>query len=88
MHDQDQARPSEHRFTHKTSNPPIKMTRLKALLESLPPIDVAEPLRDFKLFGRLPLELRRLIWAVAVSQPRRVKLFTPMLYWVVDEWDS
>ncbi|PMD63162.1 uncharacterized protein K444DRAFT_626905 [Hyaloscypha bicolor E] len=53
-------------------------SRLKSLLIQLPRLlPPAEPLKEFVLFPKLPLEIQNKIWKVAASTPRVVKLFRP-----------
>jgi hypothetical protein len=57
--------------------PPGKMSsRLKTLLIQLPRLLLpAEPLKEFILFPKLPLEIQNKIWKVAASTPRVLELF-------------
>lgn len=59
------------------------MDRLKALVSTIPPLEIPIPLRQqmplnitdiFTLFPKLPRELRDAIWTFAARQPRKVAL--------------
>ncbi|KAE9365515.1 hypothetical protein N431DRAFT_473564 [Stipitochalara longipes BDJ] len=54
------------------------MSRLKPLLSTLPPpqppAEHGRNLHEFTLFPKLPPEVRDMIWAIAASEPRMVKL--------------
>lgn len=54
------------------------MSRLQALLRTLPRLQIAAPqppLNEFSKFPLLPIELRLKVWGIAACEPRVVKFF-------------
>ncbi|KAG4429606.1 hypothetical protein IFR05_014913 [Cadophora sp. M221] len=67
------------------------MTRLQALLSTLPPITLpprSEPLTEFTLFPKLPRELRNKIWEHTTQVSRKVKVFELDTASTENGWDS
>ncbi|KAL5325325.1 hypothetical protein ACEPPN_006450 [Leptodophora sp. 'Broadleaf-Isolate-01'] len=67
------------------------MTRLQALLSTLPPITLPAPptpLQEFTLFPRLPAEMRNKIWKHATQVSRKVKIFELNTVSTHKGWDS
>ncbi|KAH7311054.1 hypothetical protein BKA65DRAFT_558877 [Rhexocercosporidium sp. MPI-PUGE-AT-0058] len=70
---------------------PRTMTRLQALLSTLPPITLSTrptPLKEFSLFPKLPAELRNKVWKHATQVYRKVKIFELNTISTEKGWDS
>ncbi|CZT48513.1 uncharacterized protein RSE6_09220 [Rhynchosporium secalis] len=55
-----------------------QMPRLQTLLQRLPQLEITQPafppLEEFRLFPKLPIELRRMIIAFAAHEPRKIMI--------------